>query len=50
MSEQIKEFVARKKAWRYSERHLPMYEKAQIIEMLLKRDETFRRVRMLRTR
>ena len=48
MSEQIKEFAARKKAWRSVERHLPMTEKVRVIEMLLKRYNDFRRARMLR--
>jgi len=50
MSELIKEFVARKKVWRSEQYHLPMSEKARIVEMLRDRQIAFRNVRSLRRR
>jgi hypothetical protein len=41
----LKDFVARKKAWRNDQAHLPMKEKARIVEILRDRQGTFRIVR-----
>lgn len=41
----LKDFVARKKAWRNDQAHLPMREKAQIVERLRDRQGTFRIIR-----
>jgi hypothetical protein len=49
MSELIKQFVKRKKAWRSSQARLPMSEKVRIVEALRNRDAEFRIVRARRS-
>lgn len=50
MSELIKEFVARKAAWRVAQYRLPMSEKARIVERLRDRTVAFQHARSLRFR
>jgi hypothetical protein len=40
----LKDFVIRKKAWRNEQAHLPMSEKARVVETLRDRQITFRSI------